>query len=291
VLQPRLGIPGALCYQAMGGGQGYGGCAASVMHVVCSSAACAMAQLQPSVTPACLAMLGGVICSSSRPFMRMGQPPAVSRPLLLFAPGHLQGLYVGTACGRVQLLDPTTLQPPSCEGSTIEASTAVQAFDGLPVSHLALNRSVLAAACARSGAVRLLSHAGPGRPPELTATLQLTAAGVAWLDFGGPDAACLLAGGTDATLHLGRPAPGGGAMEPQLLGDFHAGPIAGAAAHADGQHVLTAGADGSLRMWHATDGALRGKRTFSSAQTCLAAAACLPLAVLGSETGVVRCVP
>ena len=77
--------------------------------------------------------------------------------------------------------------------------------------------------------------------------------------------------------------------------DAHAGAIVRLEALPGGTHVVTAGADGTLRVWGVpaiSGGILQlvGKRQFSSSQTCLAAAAHSPhaMACVGGETGVVR---
>lgn len=77
-------------------------------------------------------------------------------------------------------------------------------------------------------------------------------------------------------------------LQIEPLADCHVGAVTGLAHHPDGQHMLSCGADGSVRVWHTTDGSLVGKRDFGASLTCMVAASCKHLVAVGSETGVVR---
>ncbi|PNG99587.1 hypothetical protein TSOC_014626, partial [Tetrabaena socialis] len=178
---------------------------------------------------------------------------------------------------------------------------------GAGVAALTLNRDHLAVA-GTDGSVHVFSlapvaAAGAAQgPPAFSHEVWLgrsgsTGVAVASADCGGPDHGTLLMGCPDGTLYRAAIAPHAGAGVGNRggytlaapLADFPVGRLAGVVAHPGGGAFLTAGADGSVRVWGALDGALLAKKALSSAQCALAAASPgAGLAAVGSETGVVR---
>eukprot|EP00899_Mesostigma_viride_P000674 jgi/Mesvir1/10607/Mv08936-RA.1 len=89
-----------------------------------------------------------------------------------------------------------------------------------------------------------------------------------------------------------RSAAQGAALAPvtvrsSLLSDYHVGPITGVGVLEGGEMVVTCGADGSVRCWHAGTRKLLCKRSFVSPQTCLTVSR-QDAVVVGGATGVVR---
>lgn len=77
----------------------------------------------------------------------------------------------------------------------------------------------------------------------------------------------------------------------RILAEAHVGPLAGLhPLPGVPGHVVSAGVDGTLRVWQVASGSVSSRRTFSSAQTSLAVATVVPIAVIGSGTGVLRVV-
>lgn len=78
------------------------------------------------------------------------------------------------------------------------------------------------------------------------------------------------------------------------LADFHVGPISGICSAPDGQHLLSCGSDGSVRVWAATAGQLVGKLDLGGRLSCCTAALgaadtpSKPVLAVGSEAGVLR---
>jgi WD40 repeat protein len=78
------------------------------------------------------------------------------------------------------------------------------------------------------------------------------------------------------------------------IADYHVGAIRGICSSPDGQHLLSCGLDGSVRVWAAAAGELVGKRDLGGKLTCCAAALgaadvpSKPVMALGSEAGVLR---
>jgi hypothetical protein len=84
-------------------------------------------------------------------------------------------------------------------------------------------------------------------------------------------------------------AQGAAAMQLEPIAMCHAGAITGLAAHPDGEHFLSCGLDGSLRVWQAASGQLAGRLDVGGRLTCMAAAGPgSPLLAVGSEAGTVR---
>jgi len=88
------------------------------------------------------------------------------------------------------------------------------------------------------------------------------------------------------TAAVGPASWGAASVEP--LVDCHNGAVTGVAAHPDGAHVLSCGVDGSVRVWEAVRGQLRGRRDVLGRLTSIAAAPGRALAAVGSVGGVVR---
>ncbi|MEW5311891.1 MAG: hypothetical protein WDW38_003568 [Sanguina aurantia] len=80
------------------------------------------------------------------------------------------------------------------------------------------------------------------------------------------------------------------------MAEYHTGcvtalvAIAPCASYPSGHTFMSAGSDGSLRLWDGPTGKQLACRTFSSAQGTLASSATQPLVAVGSETGVLRLV-
>ncbi|KAG1655669.1 hypothetical protein FOA52_011797 [Chlamydomonas sp. UWO 241] len=184
-----------------------------------------------------------------------------------------------------------------------------------PVAALCVSRDAVCVAPASEPILRWYSHAVPGfggrwsgAPPlALLSEVELpVASGLLSVSGGGPGHCCVAAGSADGAVLLATTSnmghADGSAQQQQqqqqppsvvvvTLAEAHVGPVAGLAPFPGvPHHVVSAGADGTLRVWHAPTGVVVSKRTFSSAQTALAVAASCPLAALGSETGVLRIV-
>lgn len=79
-----------------------------------------------------------------------------------------------------------------------------------------------------------------------------------------------------------------GMMETAPLASYHYGRVTALAPLVDGQHVASAGIDGSVRLWDCAQGVLAGKCHLQGAQLALAAAPTRPLLAAGSDAGVLR---
>ncbi|EFJ46137.1 flagellar associated protein, partial [Volvox carteri f. nagariensis] len=175
---------------------------------------------------------------------------------------------------------------------------------GAGVSALALNRDHLAV-CGTDGSVHVFSQAPVAEalgPPGFSHEVWLARGGstgvpVSSADCGGPEHTALLLGCPDGTIYCAPMGPHTGAgvtsragyTTATQIGDYPVGRLAGIVPHPGGGAFLTAGADGSVRLWAAEDGRLLARKALSSAQCALAAAAPgAGLAAVGSETGVVR---
>ncbi|GLC44558.1 hypothetical protein PLESTM_001613000 [Pleodorina starrii] len=238
------------------------------------------------------------------------------------------GLYVGTSGGALALLDIATMAPaavgvaataaapPPRGGGGAGGSAAGAAPPGQPVlvldasgpgagvSALALNRDHVAV-CGTDGSVHVFSHTpvavGQG-PPAFSHEVWLARGGasgvpVSSAECGGADHAMLVLGCPDGTIYRAAMGPHTGAGVTARAGyttatqiaDYPVGRLAGIVPHPGGGAFLTAGADGSVRLWAVEDGQLLARKALSSAQCALAAAAPgAGLAAVGSETGVVR---
>ncbi|KXZ48050.1 hypothetical protein GPECTOR_30g145 [Gonium pectorale] len=208
------------------------------------------------------------------------------------------GLYVGTSGGALALLDLATMAPMqlSCIGSGgadvcgapaahSAAASSVLLTDtvgpGAGVAALALNRDHVAVT-GTDGSVHVWSQTplvGGCGPPAFSHEVWLgrggaTGVAVSAAEVGGPEHATLILGCPDGTLFRAGIAPHAGAGVAARAGytlatpaaDFHVGRLAGVAAHPAGGAFVTAGADGSVRMWGAADGALLGRKALGSAQ-------------------------
>jgi len=98
-------------------------------------------------------------------------------------------------------------------------------------------------------------------------------------------------GEEEEVAHVVLPTPAdNGRINCDVVGEYHRGTVTGAKPHVDGAHVVTCGADGSVRVWDCATGALAGKCHVSGGQTCLAAAPNRALVAVGSDAGVLRLV-
>jgi WD40 repeat protein len=220
------------------------------------------------------------------------------------------GLLVGSGAGALTLVDLTSLAPlapPENTGSEPGSAPCVladAAGPGAGVSSLALNRDFVAVG-GSDGSVHVFSLpslAGGQGPLSFSHEVRLGRAGttgvpVASLDCGGPAHGTLLLGCPDGTLLRAPLAPHAGAHTAARAGytvaapllDCHVGRIACIVPHPGGGAFVSAGADGSVRVWSASDGCLVARKAFSSAQSALAAAnPGVALVAVGGDTGVVR---
>lgn len=96
---------------------------------------------------------------------------------------------------------------------------------------------------------------------------------------------------THSSLSLEIPA-----LRAVQMSEYHTGSvtalvaIAPCASYPSGHTFMSAGTDGSLRLWDGPTGKQLACRTFSSAQSTLASSTTQPLVAVGSETGVLRLV-
>ncbi|KAG2490334.1 hypothetical protein HYH03_011283 [Edaphochlamys debaryana] len=244
--------------------------------------------------------------------------PLTMQPLGLGAQGTGQGT-TGQGQGQVGSAQPGGAEPggaagllgssPAGSGSVAVPAVVLEAAGpGVGVAALALNRDAVGVA-GSDGILRIFATApvaaGAG-PPAFSHEVWLARGGatgvaVASAEAGGSDACTVLLGCPDGCVYRAALAPTAGAGEAGgaparsdytlagLVADYPVGRLAGVAQHPGGGAFLTAGADGSVRLWTAADGTLLAKKTLSSAQCALAAASPgAGLAAVGSDTGVVR---
>ncbi|KAI8473608.1 MAG: hypothetical protein J3K34DRAFT_518892 [Monoraphidium minutum] len=218
------------------------------------------------------------------------------------------GVYLGCTSGEVLLVDQDEGRLLASAEVTADAAAAGSAgggrgsdAEGAAVSRLAVGADAVFV-CGGGGAapLRWFSRAAGGEAMQQLGQAQGTA-GALCLDLGGPSQGDAIVSTCDGCLLLvspGRPpsalsaAPASAALvEP--LADCHAGGVAALAPLPGSRgHVLSAGADGSLRVWDAAGGGqIAGRRDFRGARlTALAACARHALVAAGSARGVLRLV-
>eukprot|EP00798_Chlamydomonas_sp_ICE-L_P009992 gene9993-7873_t len=235
------------------------------------------------------------------------------------------GIYSGTSTGELFAVDLATMcpfltAPEDLEGEAGEEAATpevdptplgVKAFSaGTAILSIATNRDSVAVGGAEPSTM-LFTHAHPPSKKalhvsalaasfELVYEHTLGVVGVQALEFGGEGFSHLLAGTLDGVVSMlsldvdpSSPACPLGpkdSMTSTCFVDSHVGRVTGLCPHQSENQVVSCGEDGSVRLW---DMGLRKtvrKRTFSSAQTCLAVSRSRPMAAVGSETGVIRLV-
>ncbi|KAA6420486.1 MAG: hypothetical protein FRX49_09647 [Trebouxia sp. A1-2] len=233
-----------------------------------------------------------------------------------------QSLYIGCASGSVVIVDTVTAsktrqqaQRSSQAGAVPGPALGPQPVEDLPglgtaeetslpvvaaleyggqlihIEALAVNKDCVAVA-GHCPIIRLFSHSDKGGSLSLLHELDLCVVGISSLAFGGTHHTSLAVGSMEATTHMvqlthsddGLPQP------PQVsqLGQYHVGKVHASGALPDSRHIATAGEDGSIRLWNVYTHRCTAKRTFSSAQLCLASSMKTSLVALGSDSGVVR---
>lgn len=211
--------------------------------------------------------------------------------------GALQGSIRPAA---VQAAAADGAQPPDCPVPPPAAS----------ISAIAVNEQWVVAASSACPHLTFLqrcpavAHASAGAPgAALTAGLallgsvQVSVIGCRGLAFGGPLHRDLLASTLDGSLLLlthgrgSQPLAAPSELQVEPLADWHVGAIVGLVATPDGSHLVSSGADGSIRVWAAgTNGQLVSRRDVAGRLTCSAASSCAqqPLMAVGSHAGVLR---
>ncbi|GFR52048.1 hypothetical protein Agub_g14567 [Astrephomene gubernaculifera] len=214
------------------------------------------------------------------------------------------GAGVGTSSQLGSMMLGMGMQQQQQQQQVVPAVVTDTVGPGAGVAALALNRDHVAVA-GTDGSVHVFSQgpvaAGAG-PPVFSHEVWLARGGskgvpVTTAECGGDEYGTLLLGCPDGTVYRAAIAPHMGATVGARAGytmatltvDSPVGRLAGVVPHPGGGAFLTAGADGSVRLWNAADGQLLARRVISSAQCALAAAGPgAGLAAVGSETGVVR---
>lgn len=203
-----------------------------------------------------------------------------------------QGLYCGTSTGEVFAIDPLSLQPftfSTEDGG--EVPMMVQATSSRqPITCLTINRECLIVGSPEPH-MTWYAHATKQATFHLVNELQLGAVGVSAIDAGGQGYSKVVIGTLDPRLVCAEIIIDGEnfGFSLQTVADCHMGVVVGVVPHPGGGYMLTAGSDGSLRVWETEDELkLFSKRTFSSAQTAIASCGNKLLVALGSETGVIR---
>jgi WD40 repeat protein len=220
-----------------------------------------------------------------------------------------EGVYVGCTSGEVVLVDPdsrqllSSLSSETADGGAEPAAAEDSSGDG-GVSCIAVNADAVVVCSGTSDPMRWLSRGGAGAK-QLRPLGQVPGTnGAVWAELGGPLHRDALVSTRDGCLLMVSQLPpppskqgaAGGAAAPAVepLADCHAGAITGLAALPGGAgKLLSAGEDGSLRVWDAeAGGQLAGRRDFAGARLTAVAAASgrRALAAVGSGSGVLRVV-
>lgn len=172
---------------------------------------------------------------------------------------------------------------------------------GGAVTGISMNRDLVAVACSEP-VVRCFTHATPGftqrpgiptthQPFELRAQALYGTTPLLSVDYGGAEFTQVLVGTAEGAVYLSDIEPGSGEVATNVLCEAHTGAVAAMRTHPTLRgHVVSCGADGTLRVWDTEAGSCVSRRTFSSAQTAMGCCPGRPLLALGSETGVIRLV-